>query len=410
MEPSLPLVICITSTALFDCDESHRIWLQQGLPAYKAHQAEREHVPLAPGVGFSLVQDLLRLNSFVDPTTPLVEVVITSRNDTESGRRLSHSIEHHRLAISRSCYIGGTGVARYLDAWRCDLFLSTSEDDVREALETKTASYEGIAAGLVKSFVSEQVRNRSSSGCLIVLPTSSTDEKQQQQQANSTASTSSDKPFKWLEGQVRIAFDGDGVLFSDEAEKVYKERGPEGYQRFERENRKVALPKGPMHRFAVKLQRIRDALPEDKQNLIRVFLVTARNDAATARAIETLTAWNLRMDEAFFLGGWPKTPFLRAINPAIFFDDTAKHVNSAEDHLPAALVPFGVNNTPRKIADSATRTISPAGLNPTPEQKTVEEEEQRVTSGKEKRRLSYPDSTDTGKAGKKQRGSGEENG
>ena len=251
-----------------------------------------------------------------------------------------------------------------------------------------------------------QVRNRSNSGSLIVLPApspSTDDEKQQQQQANNTASTSVDKPFKWPEGQVRIAFDGDGVLFSDEAEKIYKERGPAGYQHFERSNRNVTLAKGPMHRFAVKLQRVRDALPADKQMLIRVFLITARNDAATARAIETLTAWNLRMDEAFFLGGWSKTPFLRAINPAIFFDDTAKHVSSAEGHLPAALVPYGFNNTPIKIAQCATQTLSPAALNPTPEQKTVEEEQQRVTSETKKRRLSFPEGGDTGKAEKKQR-------
>ena len=120
-----------------------------------AHQAARERVPLAPGVGFSLVQDLLHLNSFAPAGKPLVEVVITSRNDTVSGRRFSYSIEHHKLAITRSCYVGGTGVARYLDPWQCHLFLSTSEKDVREALETTTESYEGIAAGLVKSFVSE---------------------------------------------------------------------------------------------------------------------------------------------------------------------------------------------------------------------------------------------------------------
>jgi 5'-nucleotidase len=165
-------------------------------------------------------------------------------------------------------------------------------------------------------------------------------------------------PLYWPEGQVRIVFDGDGVLFSDEAERVFKTKGLEAFFQFERENGHIALPKGPMQAFALKLQRVRTALGDDNKWRVRTFLVTARNDVANVRVFNTLKEWGLDIDETHFLGGLDKTPFVRSINPAIFFDDSSEHIDRAKQIVPVARVVYGINNAETASPIVALKTVA----------------------------------------------------
>ncbi|CAF1127308.1 unnamed protein product [Didymodactylos carnosus] len=156
---------------------------------------------------------------------------------------------------------------------------------------------------------------------------------------------------QWPKDQVRIVFDGDGVLFSDEAECIYREKGLEVFQQFEQEKKHIALPEGPLHAFAFKLQKVREALGKENAWRVRTFLVTARNGVANERAFKTLQNWGLEIDETHFLGGLDKTPFLIAIDPAIFFDDSSDHINRAKQYVPAAHIVYGIQNVkPSNIA------------------------------------------------------------
>ena len=321
MAPTFELVVCITSTALFDCNESHEIWQREGLEAYKAHQRDHVAVPLPPGVAFPLVRSLLQLN--VVAGRNLVEVVLVSRNDSEAGERVRQSINHHKLRITRMSFTGGTDVTQYLPAWQCDLFLSTDETQVRKVL-SGSDMFDGIAAALVCNIGSETVPLDSRTLVQATPPLVS----------------------PWPDGQVRIAFDGDGVLFSDEADRVAKEHGLEAFYQFEQDRGQTALPKGPMKAFALKLQKIRQVLGEEEQWRVRTFLVTARNDVANLRVFHTLKEWALKIDETHFLGGLDKTPFLRSIDPAIYFDDSRENIDRARLYVPSAYVVYGIQTLP----------------------------------------------------------------
>ena len=326
MPPSFELVVCITSTALFDCRESNNIWKTQGLEAYKAHQKASAQEPLKPGVGFHLVRSLLKLNDICGKE--LVDVVLISRNDGESSERVRNSIDHYKIPITRMSFTSGEDVTRYLPAWKCDLFLSTEEDQVRIVLSAGNSSlFENIAAGLV---------------CHISnVPIEFVDENETcEKPSNETSSIGS----KWPNDQIRIVFDGDGVLFSDEAESIYRKEGLEAFRQSEKEKTKIALPKGPMHSFAVKLQHVRERLADEHKWRIRTFLVTARNGVANERAMNTLKQWGLEINEAHFLGGLDKTQFLTAIQPTIFFDDSTENIDKAKKYVPSAHVVYGVSN------------------------------------------------------------------
>ncbi len=175
---------------------------------------------------------------------------------------------------------------------------------------------------------------------------------------------------QWPEGQVRIAFDGDGVLFSDEAERISKAQGLPAFFQFEKDRGHIPLPKGPMQAFALKLQKVRQALGEDNRWRVRTFLVTARNDVANLRVFHTLKEWSLDIDETHFLGGLDKTPFLRAINPAIFFDDSSENIDRAKQHIPSARVVYGINNIQTTPATSV-ETITLCLQNENEKQNTV---------------------------------------
>jgi 5'-nucleotidase len=339
MPPEFELVICITSSALFDSTESRTIWERDGYQAYHEYQRAHVGIPLKPGVGFPLVQSLLALNEAAKKE--LVEVVLVSRKDADSGERVRQSIYHYGLRITRMSFTGGTCVTKYLAAWHCDLFLSADENQVRTVLlGTTPEAFEGIAAALVCRIVDETTSSSQSLSNGYTKQASS--EAEMVATANSVHASIID--LSWPDDQVRIAFDGDGVLFSDEAECVFKRKGLDEFFKFEREHGHVALPKGPMQMFALKLQRVRQELGEDNKWRLRTFLVTARSDIGNIRVFNTLREWGLEIDETHFLGGLDKTPFLRSINPAIFFDDSRENIDRAKQYVPSAQVVYGVNN------------------------------------------------------------------
>jgi 5'-nucleotidase len=292
------LVVAISSRALFDLEESNRVFEQQGVEAYYEYQLEHEDELLAPGIAFELVKKLLALN-VLPPARPRVEVLLLSRNTADTGLRIMHSIEHYRLDITRAAFTGGESTYPYVPAFDAHLFLSANGDDVRKALDAGHA-----AAQILPSNVGQNVERT---------------------------------------GELRIAFDGDAVLFSDEAERVYKRDGLDAFTASEVSAARAPLSGGPFKSFLAALHRIQSEYPADRAP-IRTALVTARSAPAHERVVRTLRAWDIRIDEALFLGGLDKGPFLKAFGADIFFDDQRGHVESARRFVAAGHVPFGVAN------------------------------------------------------------------
>ena len=295
-----PLTVAISSRALFDLTESNAVFEQQGLAAYRRFQIDREDQPLEPGEGFYFVKKLLNINELSKKKK--VEVILLSRNTADTGLRVFNSIEHHGLNITRAAFCGGDSPYRYITPFGCDLFLSTHGSDVRHALE------HGVAAANL-------------------LP----------------GSTPAGGPQRPLSGGLRLAFDGDAVLFSDEAEKIYQSEGLDAFA--EKETRKAAqpLPGGPFKAFLQALQDLQQEFGQESCP-IRTALVTAREAPAHERVIRTLRAWDIRLDEYLFLGGKTKADFLRAFAADVFFDDQAQHCQAAAAHTSAGHVPAGVIN------------------------------------------------------------------
>ena len=290
------LVIAISSRALFDLDASHVVYEQEGLEAYSRYQIEREEEPLDPGEAFPMVKKLLRINEALGGDNR-VEVVLTSRNSADTGLRIFNSIQHYDLNIKRAAFCGGASPYPYVTAFGTHLFLSTEAEDVRRALE------HGIAA----------------------------------------ATLVSKKGVGDDSGQLRFAFDGDAVLFSDEAERVFKSEGLEAFQDSEQASAREPLSGGPFKPFLAALHKIQGEFPVS-EGPIRTALVTARSAPAHERVIRTLRAWNIRIDESIFLGGLDKTEFLRAYQADVFFDDQQSHCDSASNHIATGHVPHGIAN------------------------------------------------------------------
>lgn len=289
------LVVAISSRALFDLEEENSVFEQSNDKAYMAMQMDRIDQPAQPGVAFSLVKKLLAFNS---EGTQRVEVVILSRNDPVSGLRVMKSAEHYKLPIVRCTFTRGEPPWRYLRPLNANLFLSAKSEDVRSALSN------GFPAA--------------------------------------TVATRSVKASDLHPHEVRIAFDGDAVLFSDEAERVYAKGGLDKFIKNEVKKADQPLPPGPFKPLLEALHRLQS---EGTANIrIRTALVTARSAPAHERAIRTLMAWNITVDEAMFLGGLEKGEFLREFEPDFFFDDQTGHVQSAADHVPAGHVESGVRN------------------------------------------------------------------
>lgn len=290
------LVIAISSRALFDLGDSHRVYEEQGLEAYQQYQIAHEDEPLAPGDAFVLVNKLLNLNTLIKAQR--VEVILLSRNSADTGLRIFNSIRHYGLNITRAAFCGGDNPWRYISAFNSHLFLSTDGGDVRHALEL------GIAAATI-------------------LP------------SNVTANS---------EDRLKFAFDGDAVLFSDEAEKIYKASGLEAFTESELKAANRPLSGGPFKPFLAALQQLQMEFAPG-ESPIRTCLVTARSAPTHERVVKTLRAWNIRIDESLFLGGMDKGAFLRAYNADVFFDDQQGHCDSARNHVATGHVPHGVANS-----------------------------------------------------------------
>ena len=275
------LVVAISSRALFDFEEENRVYEEGDLRAYEALQRERLNVPAKPGVAFPLIRKLLALNAGAHR----VEVVILSRSDPISGLRAFSSCQRHGLAIERGVFTRGRPPFAYLKPLNASLFLSANQDDVRDALAA------GFAAARV-------------------LPES--------------AKMASKYP-----DEIRIAFDGDAVLFSDEAERVFQKDGLRAFVGHEIDNKDLPLADGPLKPLLKALHRLQTLADEAAPMHIRTALVTARSAPAHERAIRTLMAWDIEIDEAMFLGGLDKSAFLREFEPDFFFDDQIRHCESA---------------------------------------------------------------------------------
>ena len=291
------LVVAISSRALLDFEDENRIFERDGEDAYIALQFARLDVPAREGVAFPLVKKLLAFNT---PQAQRVEVVILSKNDPVSGLRVFRSAERAGLRLERGVFTRGANPYRYLDALKANLFLSANENDVMSALDSKVPAAR-------------------------VYPESA--------QAASRHS-----------GEVRIAFDGDAVLFSDEAERVYQRDGLDAFTRHETAHALQPLPPGPFKPLLEALQRLQAAAGTDVPMRLRTALVTARSAPAHERAVRTLMDWNIAVDEAMFLGGLDKGAFLKAFEPDFYFDDQRGHVDSARAHVAAGHVPYGVAN------------------------------------------------------------------
>ena len=298
------LVVAISSRALFDFEEENLVFEQSDDRAYMKLQLERLEEPAKPGVAFSLVKKLLAFN---DATTQRVEVVILSRNDPVSGMRVFRSAQHYGLSIQRGSFTRGQSPWRYLKPLNANLFLSTHLSDVRAALDA------GVPAAQVYPH---------------------------------SAHASEAHPH-----EVRIAFDGDAVLFSDEAERVFQSQGLSAFQAHEHAKASQPLLAGPFKPLLAALHRLQqEGTPAIR---VRTALVTARSAPAHERAIRTLMQWNIEVDEAMFLGGLPKGEFLKEFEPDFFFDDQTGHIESAAQHVPAGHVASGISNPPPSSTPSS---------------------------------------------------------
>ncbi|RRV05181.1 5'-nucleotidase [Pseudomonas sp. v388] len=289
------LVVAISSSALFDLRDSHAVYMRDGVEAYRQYQIEHEDEFLEPGDAYLLVEKLLSLNASLGEAR--VEVVLVSRNSADTGLRVFNSIAHHGLDISRAAFAGGRSPYPYLAAFGCHLFLSTHADDVRSALDAGFAAATILSGGARRAATAE----------------------------------------------LRIAFDGDAVLFSDDSERVYQTGGLAAFQASERESAREPLRGGPFKPFLAALNRLQREFPEQSCP-IRTALVTARSAPAHERVIRTLREWDIRLDESLFLGGLRKSAFLEAFAADVFFDDQPGHCELAREVVATGHVPHGVSN------------------------------------------------------------------
>lgn len=294
--PADCLTIGVSTRALFDLEKENDIYEKEGLKSYSLYQLQHENDILKPGTGFMLISALLGLNK-LEPQKHRVEVLIMSRNSADTSRRIFNSIEHYGLDIGRAVLSGGEKLLPYLNAFNTDLFLSAYARDVQEAIN------DGKAAGIICT--------------------------------ENMSEYSSDAPIK----QIRIAFDGDAVLFGDESERIYKAEGLEKFTENERENADQPLSEGPFAKFLKTISALQKEFSGEEAP-IRTALVTARNTLASKRVQRTLQAWDVHIDEAFFLGGMSKAQVLSAFGAHIFFDDQAIHTDPASKLVPSARVPY----------------------------------------------------------------------
>ena len=291
------LVVGISSRALFDLSESHEIFQNDGVEAYRKYQIKNEDQILVPGEAFNLVNKILKINDFYE-NKDRVEVILLSRNTADTGLRIFNSIESHELNISRAVFCGGESPYKYVKAFGVDLFLSSSKDDVKMAIQNSVASARIIS--------------------------------------------SKSKKLSKGDTLLRIDFDGDSVIFSDESEKIYAKEGLKAYLDNERKQKSI-LKAGPFKSFLVELNKLQSELSH-VDCPIRTALVTARSAPSHKRVIKTLRNWGVRIDESLFLGGMKKSEFLKSFKADIFFDDQQNNIEDASAKVTSAHVPFGIKN------------------------------------------------------------------
>lgn len=301
------LVIAVASSALFDLSESDAVFREKGEAAYRAYQRDNETRILSPGVAFPFIRRLLSLNEPVG-VPPIVEVILLSRNDPDTGLRVMNSIESHALPITRAAFVSGRNPFRYVSTFNASLFLSANEANVKEAVMS------GLPAGRV------------------------------------LASNHFDDPN---DHELRIAFDFDGVLADDTAERVYQLEGIETFQNTELKKALEPHTPGPLKKLLEEIGKIQQvelqrAEKDSKYTpRLRTAIVTSRNAPAHKRVVTTLRAWGIRVDETFFLGGMNKSGVLAQFKPHLFFDDQVTHAEAGSGVVPSVHVPFGITNTPK---------------------------------------------------------------
>ncbi len=284
------LVIGITSRALFDLDDSHKIFEDQGLEAYREYQISNENKILNPGQAFPLVKKLLNLSRELKGEK-FVEVVLLSRNSADTGLRIFNSIEHHNLDIKRAAFCGGNSPHTYAKSFGAHLFLSTEFSDCKLALKSGVAAARIIPTGVAKT----------------------------------------------RESQLKVAFDGDAVIFSEESQEIYDSQGLDAFDRNEKNLANKPLLGGPFKPFLSELHRLQNLFPQSECP-IRIALVTARSAPSHERVIRTLRDWKIRIDESLFLGGLRKAEFLKVYQADIFFDDQEENCGSASEEVPTGQV------------------------------------------------------------------------
>jgi len=306
------LVVGISSRALFDLEEENRIFEEEGVVAFRAFQRANETTILKEGTGFHIIKALLNLNKFANDGQRLVEVIVMSKNSPETGLRVLNSINYYGLDIIRSAFTGGEQLHDYIEAFGVDLFLSKDEADVQKVIDLNSAS-----------------------AALIYAPP---------------------RDYVPDETTVRIAFDADAVLFSDESETIYKTMGIEAFHKNEKKNEHVPLREGPHAKLLKMLSLIQKQMDTGIElSPLRIAIVTARSSPSHMRVIRTLREWDVYVDEAFFLGGLPKDQILKAFKAHIFFDDQETHLRDTMLLVPSAKVPYQTSSP--LFVDPKTATV-----------------------------------------------------
>jgi len=301
-----PFVVSVSARALFDLEDAHEIFEREGREAFIRHMIENEDKPLSPGPAMGLIRKLLNLNQMLPPEAPHVEVVLISRNGAETAPRLFNSMEHHNVPLLRSVLTDGEPSSKYIRHLKVNLFLSSNPDQVVKALSENIG-----AATMMPRPAAQDTQN----------PT------QQRRQ-----------------DQIRIAFDGDAVLFSDESEKEFAAGQLEGFNRFEEQHRNRSLPGGPLRSFLEFLHTVQQFLPAGDESPVRTALVTARGNQGAWRPLRTFKEWGIHVNEAMFMAGADKAAVVAEFGPDLFFDDSKSHIQNAMKYVNAGHVPYGVRN------------------------------------------------------------------
>ncbi len=305
------LVIGVSTRALFNLEVENDIFQTQGIASFRAYQLEKEEELLEPGTAFYLIKSLLELNEIANKK--IVEVVVMSRNSPETGFRVLNSIDKHKLEITRVAFTGGEPLSPYIEAYNIDLFLSKDSEEVQRIIDSK----------------------KSAAAYLYAPPTD----------------------FNPKDTRVKIAFDADAVLFSEESEYRFKTEGLDSFQQFEKENENEPMNEGPFAKLLIKLSKIQEHFPmEIEYSPLRLAIVTARNAPSHKRVIKTLRKWGVYVDEVYFLGGLAKDKILEAFGAHIFFDDQDTHLQSTSLVVPSGKVPYETDSLLDKLQKNNEQT------------------------------------------------------